>query len=159
MNREQFISRVEDTQKAFRRFLLALCCGDAALADDIAQEAYLKAFLSRDSLNDPGSFNAWIFRIGYNTFVSQKRSQKEFTDYGPARHLAAPETSDSHFRYQDLYAALEALPPKERSSVLLYYMQGYSVKEIAEIEGASQVAVRQHLARGRSHLRGLLSNP
>ena len=45
MTREQFISHVESTQKAFRRFLVALCCGDTALADDIAQESYIKAYL------------------------------------------------------------------------------------------------------------------
>ena len=42
MTREQFITHVENTQKAFRRFLVALCCGDTSLADDVAQEAYIK---------------------------------------------------------------------------------------------------------------------
>ena len=42
--------------------------------------------------------------------------------------------------------------------MLLFYMEGYSVKEIADIQEVSQDAVKQHLSRGRSHLRGLLSN-
>ena len=46
MTREQFISCVEATQKAFGRFLVALYCGDTALADDVAQESYIKAYLS-----------------------------------------------------------------------------------------------------------------
>lgn len=79
-------------------------------------------------------------------------------DYDEIRDLASDETADKRFRYQELYSALNRLPAKERSSVLLYYMEGYSIKETAEIEGASEAAVKQHLSRGRNHLRGLLSN-
>ncbi len=158
MTREQFISHVEGTQKAFRRFLVALCCGDSSLADDIAQEAYIKAYLSCDSFNNPEKFNAWIFRIGYTTFINHKRSEKIYADYDEARNVMSGETTDSQFRYQELYLALNRLPGKERTSVLLFYMEGYSIKEIAEIEETSQDAVKQHLSRGRNHLRGLLSN-
>lgn len=158
MTREQFISHVEGTQEAFRRFLVALCCGDSALADDIAQEAYIKAYLSCDNIINLDKFNSWIFRIGYTTFINHKRSEKVFSGYDEARNIASADSADSSFRYQELYRALNRLSAKERSSVLLFYMQGYSIKEIAEIEETSQDAVRQHLSRGRSHLRSLLSN-
>lgn len=157
MDREQFISQVKGTQKAFRRFLVALCCGDSQLADDIAQEAYIKAYISSDSLNDTDKFNAWMFRIGYMTFINHKRSQKEFLDYEQACNVPTDMTSDSIFRYQELYGALNRLPNKERTSILLYYMEGYSIKEISEIVDVSQDAVKQHLSRGRNHLRSLLS--
>ena len=157
MTREQFITEVEGSQKAFRRFLTALCCGDSTLADDIAQEAYIKAFLSCDSFSNTDKFNAWIFRIGYTTFISHKRSERIFADYDEARETLSTDTSDDRFRYQELYAALNRLPAKERTSVLLFYMEGYSIKEIAEIEGVSPDAVKQHLSRGRNHLRGILS--
>lgn len=158
MTREQFISHVEGTQKAFRRFLVALCCGDSSLADDVAQEAYLKAYLSCDNFSNTGKFNAWIFRIGYNAFIDHKRSVKVFADYEEAGQIASGYTTDKAFRYQALYAALNKLPAKERTSVLLFYVAGYSIKEIADIVEASQDAVKQHLSRGRNHLRGLLSN-
>lgn len=157
MTREQFIHYVEGTQKAFRRFLVALCCGDAALADDIAQESYIKAYLSCDSFKNPDKFNAWIFRIGYNTFINHRRSNKIFTNYDEVQYIKSPDSTDSQFEYQALYAALNNLPGKERTSVLLFYMEGYSIKEIAEIEETSQDAVKQHLSRGRKHLRHLLS--
>lgn len=157
MTREQFIHYVEGTQKAFRRFIVALCCGDAALADDIAQESYIKAYLSCDSFKNPDKFNAWIFRIGYNTFINHRRSNKIFTNYDEVQYIKSPDSTDSQFEYQALYAALNNLPGKERTSVLLFYMEGYSIKEIAEIEETSQDAVKQHLSRGRKHLRHLLS--
>ena len=65
---------------------------------------------------------------------------------------------DGAFRYQALYAALDRLGPRERSAILLYYMQGYSVRETAGIVEASEEAVKQYLSRGRRHLRGLLEN-
>ncbi len=157
MTREQFIKHVEGTQKAFRRFLVALCCGDASLADDIAQESYLKAYLSCDGIKNEEKFKAWIFRIGYTTFINHKRSEKLFADYDEMPEMASGERSDSAFKYQDLYSALNRLPGKERTSVLLFYMEGYSIKEIAEIEDTSTDAVKQHLSRGRNHLRSLLS--
>ncbi len=158
MTREQFIKHVEGTQKAFRRFLVALCCGDASLADDIAQESYLKAYLSCDGIKNEEKFKAWIFRIGYTTFINHKRSEKLFTDYDEMPEMASGERSDAAFKYQDLYSALNRLPGKERTSVLLFYMEGYSIKEIAEIEDASPDAVKQHLSRGRNHLRDLLKD-
>ena len=63
MNREQFARQAEVSQRALRRFLVALCCGDAALADDIAQEAFIKAYMSLDSLADDSRFDAWLRRI------------------------------------------------------------------------------------------------
>lgn len=158
MTREQFISHVEATQKAFRRFLVALCCGDTALADDVAQESYVKAYLSCDSFSNLEKFNAWIFKIGYYTFLNHKRGERLTVGIEDAKDVSAHESADSSFKYQNLYNALYMISAKERTSVLLFYMQGYSIKEIAEIQETSQDAVKQQLSRGRAHLRGLLSN-
>ncbi len=78
--------------------------------------------------------------------------------YDSAAEIQSADRSDSGFRYQDLYASLNMLPAKERTSVLLFYMEGYSIKEIAEIERTSQDAVKQHLSRGRKHLRILMND-
>lgn len=145
MTRDEFIRNTESCQKAFRRFLTALCCGDSDEADDIAQESLVKAYLSCDGLKEPAKFNAWLYRIGFNTFFSHRRA------------IRPAVTLDGAFRYQALYAALDRIPERERTSILLYYMEGYSVREISAIVEVSEEAVRQHLSRGRSHLRGLLS--
>lgn len=158
MTREQFITQVEATQKAFRRFLVALCCGNTALADDVAQESYIKAYLSCDSISNPDKFNAWIFKIGYHTFINHKRGERLTVDIEDTKDLSAPDTADSSFAYQDLYQTLNKIPTKERTSILLFYMQGYSVKEIAEIQGISSDSVKQHLSRGRHHLRNMLND-
>ena len=158
MTREQFISQIEFTQKDFRRFLVALCCGDSMLADDIAQESYVKAYLSYDSLISLEKFKSWIFKIGYNTFLNHKNSLKLTVGIEEAKEIRAQESSDSPFVYQDLYEALSIIHSKERTTILLHYMQGYSIKEIAEILGSSQDSVKQYLSRGRKNLRIFLSH-
>lgn len=158
MTRQQFITYVEAGQKAFRRFLLALCCGDAALADDIAQEAYIKAFLAMGSLEDLDKFKSWLYRIGYNTFISFRRTDRPSVTYDQIPAPEAADAADDSFRYQALYAALEKIPERERTSILLFYLEGYSTQEIADITNASCEAVRQHLSRGRQHLRSILTH-
>ena len=109
-------------------------------------------------VENPDRFGAWIYRIGYTTFINHKRSQRITVDLDSACDLTARDSADGSFKYQELYAALNMLPVKERTSVILYYMENYSVKEIAELQSASQDAVKQHLSRGRNHLRALLTS-
>ena len=70
-----------------------------------------------------------------------------------ARTLVSSTSTDSSFEHQDLYLALRALPPKERSAITLFYLNGYSIKEIAAITEASEDAVKQQLSRGRDKLK------
>ena len=156
MTREQFIRQVRVHEKPFRRFLMAICCGDSMLADDIAQESYMKAYMSVANLENPDSFRFWLFRIAHNTFLTHKRALKSTVDFDDARDVCSESESDDAFRYQDLHQALEKLSLKVRTSILLYYMEGYSVREVAAIIDTGEDAVRQHLARGRKHLKELL---
>lgn len=152
MSRKEFIVEVEKGQKAFRRFLIALCCGDSFLADDIAQDAYIKAWLSIDKYRNDASFNSWIRKIAYNTFLNTKRLKRLSINIDSASLKAAEENSDDSFKYQALYIALQNLSEKERSAILLFYLDGYSIKEIASIINTSESAVKQLLSRGRIHL-------
>lgn len=158
MDRNQFISNVEGIQGEMRRFLTALCCGNKALADDIAQDTLMKAYLSSDSFREPSKFKAWIFRIAYNTFISNRRAERPASDLDEAHLLVAPDVADDAFRYQRLYMALDRLNARERTAVLLFYMQGYSTKEISQTVDAPEATVRQHLSRARIHLKKLLEN-
>ncbi len=158
MTREEFIAKTEGCQRAFRRFLAALCCGDTSLADDIAQESLVKAYLSCNGLKDPDKFNSWLYRIGYNTFLNNRRSQRVTEPIENSYSAAAQERSDEAFRYQSLYIALANINESERSAILLYYMEGYSVQEIAKIQDVTADVIRQHLSRGRSHLRQFLTS-
>lgn len=157
MDRQQFIRYVECNQRAVRRFLTALCCGDTALADDLARDTFVKAYLSCDSFREDSKFLTWIYCIAYNTFISNRRSYKECGQLSEAAAVESYERTDSSFEYQNLYMALNRLSDKERTAILLFYLQGYGVNEIAEITESSSEAVRQQLSRGRQHLKNLLN--
>ena len=140
-----------------RRFLLALCCGDQMEAEDIAQEAMVKAYIASDRFVEQHKFSTWLFKIAYNTFLDHKRRvRSNETDIEEAVQVADVTRTDDAFAYQDLYEAIATLPLKERTDILLFYINGYAVKEIAKITGSTQITVKQHLSRGRSKLRQIL---
>lgn len=156
MNREEFIENVEKCQKGLRLFLTALCCGDTQTADDIAQESLVKAYLSSDGIQSPEKFKSWLHKIAYNTFLNRKRGARLTVGYEEAGQTVSSMTADNSFRYQELHEALRRLPERERMALLLFYMEGYQVKEIAVIVDASQESVKQYLSRGRKHLRDIM---
>ena len=153
MNRETFIAYVEREQEALRGFLLALCCGRKDEADDLAQDALVKAYLSCAGYQDKGKFRSWLFKIAYNTFLNHKASQKVTQSIDEARTLASSSSADFGFEHQDLYLALGTLPPKERSAITLFYLNGHNIKEIATITETSEDAVKKQLSRGRDKLK------
>lgn len=157
MTREVFITHVEREQDALRGFLLALCCGKKDDADDLAQEALVKAYLSSVGYQDKGRFRSWLFKIAYNTFLNHRASIRNTESIDEARTLVSGSASDSMFEHQDLYLALRTLPPKERSAITLFYLNGYNVKEIAKITDTSEDAVKKQLSRGRDKMKEQLT--
>ena len=153
MTREGFIELVEREQEALRGFLLYLCCGNKNEADDIAQDALVKAYLSSAGYQEKGRFRSWLFKIAHNTFLNHKASCRTTESIEEARTLVSNSTADASFEHQDLYLALRTLPPKERSAITLFYLNGYNIKEIAAITEASEDAVKKQLSRGRDQLK------
>ena len=153
MTREVFIAHVEREQEALRGFLLALCCGKKDDADDLAQDALVKAYLSSAGYQNKGKFRSWLFKIAYNTFLNHKASLRCTENIDEARTLVSSTKADSEFEHQDLYLALRTLPPKERSAITLFYLNGYNIKEIATIIDTSEDAVKKQLSRGRDKLK------
>lgn len=153
MTHETFIAQVEREQEALRSFLLALCCGRKDDADDLAQDALVKAYLSSAGYQDKGRFRSWLFKIAYNTFLNHRASLRTTESIDEARMLVSSASADSGFEHQSLYLALRTLPPKERSAITLFYLNDHSIKEIAAITDTSEDAVKKQLSRGRDKLR------
>lgn len=158
MDKAQFIHLVSSEQEALRKFLLALCLGNRDESDDIAQEALVKAYLSSSSYQDNGKFTAWLYKIAYNTFLDHQRGRRKLSPLDTCQHLDGGASADKGFQYQDLYRALDEIPPKERTSILLFYIKGYSIKEISQIVECGEDAIKMQLSRGRKHLKQKLEN-
>lgn len=160
MDKSQFINAIAQEQESLRRFLCVLCGGDSFTADDLAQEALLKAYLSFGKFEGRSRFSTWLFRIAYNCFYDrQARLAGDAADpLCPDHEKEADESADasSAFAYQDLYMAIRSLPYAEQAVILLFYMEDKSVKDIESITGMPSGTIRSHLSRGRQHLRKFL---
>ena len=155
MTKEQFILELKEQQGPLRRFLLALCNGDSFEADDIAQEASVKAWISIDHFRGSSRFSTWLFKIAYNTWCdSMKGNGASCTiDCMEAKQQESDSESDEGFKYQDLYQAISSLSSNEKAVILLFYMEDKPIKEIASITGMPAGTIKSLLSRGRSKLK------
>lgn len=164
MTKTQFIEMIAREQESLRRFLRGLCDGDGFRADDIAQEAVLKAYLSFERFEGRSRFSTWLFRIAYNCFYDhERRTAREDSWHGGAEtdDLAlsvADEDADAdrRFEHQQLYMAIGSLTRQEQAVILLFYMEDKSIKEIESITGMPSGTIRSHLSRGRQRLKEFL---
>lgn len=156
MIREIFTQLVRKELPGLRRFLLAACSGNICEADDVAQEALMKAYLASRNFEDVAGFSAWLYRIACNTLIDHQRKQTTrgiVIDIDKADGVAAVSPSDDGFTYQELYCAINGLNVSERTAVLLFYMEDRPIKEIAVIMNVTEGTVKGYLSRGREHLR------
>ena len=159
MSPERFIDLVRAEQESLRRFLLALCGGDSQEADDIAQDALVRAYVASGSFLGLSKFRTWLFRIAYNCYIDHCRKIKPETiqpDSTQALDIPATDETDAAFKYQQLYMALDRLPEKEKASIILHYFEDRSIKEIASILEIPPGTVKYYLSIGRNHLKDLL---
>lgn len=159
MSPERFTELIRAEQESLRRFLLTLCSGNGPEADDIAQEALVRAYVASGSFLGLSKFSTWLFRIAYNCYLDRRRRTLPETlpaDTPQALDLPAPEQTDQAFRYQRLYQAIDRLSEKEKAVIALHYFEDRSVKEIARILQMPSGTVKYHLSTGRNHLKTLL---
>ena len=159
MSPERFIDLVRAEQESLRRFLLALCGGNAFEADDIAQDALIRAYVASGSFLGLSRFSTWLFRIAYNCYIDRcrkPRAETVPTDTPQALNVTSGEETDAGFKYQQLYQALDSLQEKETAAIILHYFEDLSIKEIASILQIPSGTVKYHLSTGRTRLKSLL---
>ncbi|OFY39860.1 MAG: hypothetical protein A2X18_02530 [Bacteroidetes bacterium GWF2_40_14] len=153
MSRTEFEQQVLNNQEPLRRFLLNLCNGDSALSDDIAQEAFIKAYLNLNSFNGLSKFSTWLFRIAYNCYCDHKRVSQRYSSVQiEDKILTSHETTDHKYQNQELYMALAKLNEKERLIILLFYMEDKSLKDVSKITDIPLNTVKSHISRAKIHM-------
>ncbi len=155
-----FGALVRRHQSAVRHFLRHLAGGDAALADDLAQETFVQAWHGLARFGGRSSFSTWLLGIAHNRWRNARRKQRTIP-VGP-EHLAALDPAPSPALLSDLKhdleGALRSLAPEEQTALHLCYQQGLSHCEIAEVLAWPLGTVKTHLNRGREKLRPLLAS-
>lgn len=140
--------------------------GNREDAEEIAQDAFLKAYRNLKKFRGKAKFTTWLYRIVYNTAVSVKRLKKiPATSLEEAKHpgLAIQEDSETDEWIQTteraavLEKALNSLNEAERTIITLYYLNGSSIEDIHTITGLSAANVKVRLFRARKKMQVVLS--
>ena len=146
--------------------LLVKMTGNRADAEELAQDAFLKAYRSLRSFRHDCSFATWIYRIAYNTAISALRhtrpdrpaadeeAAERFPD--PIDNADADEEAAKEARFLRLEHALEQLRADDRALIHMFYKQEKTVEELATITGLSLSNVKVKLHRTRKKLMSLM---
>lgn len=154
-DRGAFAELVRRRQSSVRS-LMRRCCNDSTLADDLAQQVFLKAWLKIRTLRHGSAFGGWLKRLAINTWLQYLRKKDALRDAGEL------EDADIQYREEggigmDLDGALATLPETVRLCLVLNYQEGMSHREITDLTGLPLGTVKSHINRGSERLRLLLS--
>src|SRR5690349_11109356 len=141
--------------RAFARTL----CGDPAAADDLAQDAMMKAWDARASFQMGTNMKAWTFMILRNQFYSEKRRswrQSQLDQEAAERTLVAVDDPEAPVALDGLRQGLAMLPPEQREALILVGAGGFAYEEAAEICGCAVGTVKSRVSRARRALHAIL---
>lgn len=143
--------------RAFARNL----CGKPDMADDLAQDALLKAWAARKRYKAGTNMRAWVFVILRNQFLSQMRRSRfkgEWDESVAERTLSTPAHQDHQMQLTDLQRALMRLPAAQREALVLVGAGGFSYEEAATICDCAVGTVKSRVARARAALDEMIDN-
>ncbi len=142
--------------------LIARIVRDPALAEDVAQEAFLKAFRHLAAFDTGRPFSSWIFRISHNAALDAlRRTRADVVLEGAAEDSAVvppPDPVERAALGQALDAALDTLRPEFRAAIVLRYQEERSYEEIAEVMGIPEGTVKTFVHRARKLLADALTS-
>jgi len=142
-------------QSKVRGFLRRLTRGDAALADDLAQETFLEAHRKVSQYRGEGSFGSWLCGIAWSRFLMERRKRKE-ESLDTVPEAGSVDAGPAMIARLDLERAMARLSPEERAALTLCYALGHSHGEAAEILSLPLGTVKSHVLRGREKLKAML---
>jgi RNA polymerase sigma factor (sigma-70 family) len=158
-DRNAFAALVLNYQSNVRGLLRKLSQNNHALADDLAQETFIKAYQSLASFRKQAKFSTWLHRIAYNIFISHARNQRpqEIFDEGQHGETGRNNNLSGVILKYDLETAMRLLTDNERIAIQFCYQCGFSHSEAADILDQPVGTIKTHIARGKEKLRQALS--
>ena len=142
--------------RAFARGL----CGRADMADDLVQEALLKAWAAQDRFQPGTSMRAWTFVILRNAYLTDMRRNRFRGNYDEGvaeRILTQPAPQEEPIHLSDMHRALLTLPPERREALLLVGAGGFSYEEAAQICDCALGTIKSRVGRARATLNEMLT--
>lgn len=149
MTKEQLGNLIIASEDAMYHVAKTLLRSDADCADAI-QEAVVKAFSGIHALKKDSYAKTWLTRIVINECYAIMRHEKKLV---LVENCVQEEPAGKEEDYSDLYEAISRLSDETRLTVTLYYMEDYSVREIASLMDTTESAVKNRLARARAKIK------
>jgi RNA polymerase sigma factor (sigma-70 family) len=136
-------------------------CGNHEEAEEIAQDSFLKAYKSLSGFRMKSSFATWLYRIVYNTAISQVRTKKkgvlsledfpvDATDFIGSN--TSEEEAEKEYRSSLLGFALQKISEEERGLISLYYYEEMTTDEISDVTGVTKSNIKVKLFRARQKM-------
>lgn len=152
-------------------------CGDKTLAEDLAQDVFLRVYQGARRYRPEAKFVTWLYRIAVNVCLNETRKQKKnwlfrsmdqpratadsdgrMPEYADERNVSAEEEMALRDRDEKIKAALKKLPDEQRAAVLLRIYDDFSYREIADQMAVSEGKVKTLIFRGRQQMKEILKD-
>jgi RNA polymerase sigma-70 factor (ECF subfamily) len=162
--KEQYKELVRRYQDKIYRYTTYLI-GSSELAQDATQSAFIKVYINLNGYDNAYKFSSWLYRIAHNEAISLVRKEKHFstadlTDL-PEIVTDEPQHLDQLTSKEDreqLFQALQEIPADQREALLLYYLEGKSYEEIAEIMCTNKNNVGSRISRAKKKVAKILKD-
>ncbi|QJW96340.1 RNA polymerase sigma factor [Frigoriglobus tundricola] len=160
-DRSAFARLVERYWDRLYRWLYHLT-RDRHAAEDLTQETFLRALAALKTFRPGSNFRAWVFRIGHNNFVNQKRADRrtkqQLPEDAPAPEGATAEsTAENREALEVVERAVADLPTPFRAALMLAVHEGLSYREVAKVLGTTEETARWRVFKARQKLMKVLS--
>lgn len=153
-----FKRELEEVIPHLRAFARGLC-GRPDMADDLVQEALMKAWAAQERFEPGTSMRAWTFVILRNAYLTDMRRNRFRGDYDETvaeKILTAPAGQEEPIHLADLQRAMQTLPAERREALLLVGAGGFSYEEAAQICDCAVGTIKSRVGRARAALNSML---
>ena len=152
---ERCYADLVDRYKSYAFTIAMKIVNNRGEAEEVAQDAFIKAFNYLKNFNRQARFSTWLYRIVFNTAISYKRKNRIVTESIENKHVENPERADSGIERNDKQVfighALRKLNEADQLAIQLFYIREFSLEEVADMMGqnVNTIKVRIHRARQR----------
>ncbi len=128
---------------------------NAEEAEEVAHDAFVKALKNLQKFNQEAKFSTWLYRIVFNTAISQQRRKKHrYTDLDAGKHVASNDSNSLEFQDKKKYIkqAMLQLNELDKTAITLFYFEEMSLEDVAKVLDMSAATIKVRLHRARKRL-------